>query len=178
MELTINLPEAVDFESRGVEFSFAFADVESEKLGEFIVAAVIAGISKAGVDAASSAATYAKDNDMTVEEATTTLVEKRLTTWKKGEWTMRGTGDGLSRVEQIAREKVRDAIKASPQLAKVYKGMSPEERSKLVEEKWLAQTDTAKDGLIRWAKDELARRQAAAKAKADALKAADIGIKL
>lgn len=178
MEILIKLPESVDFESRGVEFSFNFADVESEKLADFVVAAVVAGISKAGVDAASSAASYAKDNGMTVEVATSTLVEKRFASWVKGEWTSRGSGDGLSRVEQIAREKVRDAIKASKQLATVYKGKSPEERSAMVEEKWLAQSDEAKDSLIRWAKGELVRRQAAAKAKADALKDADVGIKL
>ena len=178
MKLMINLPESVDFESRGVEFSFDFSEVASDRLAEFVVHCIVAGVSKAGVDAASSAASYAKDNDMTVEEATEVLVAKRLATWRKGDWASRGTGEGLSRVEQIAREKVRDAIKASKQLATVYKGKSPEERSAMVEEKWLAQSDEAKDSLIRWAKGELARRQEVAKAKADALKAADIGIKL
>lgn len=178
MEILIKLPESVDFESRGVEFSFSFADVAEDKLADFAVAAIIAGISKAGVDAASSAASYAKENDMTAEEATETLIAKRIATWHKGEWASRGTGEGLSRVEQIAREKVRDAIKASKQLATVYKGKSPEERSAMVEEKWLAQSDEAKDSLIRWAKQELVRRQAAAKAKADALKDANVGIKL
>lgn len=178
MKIEIELPESVDFESRGVEFSFAFADVAEGALEALVTAAVVAGISKAGVDAASSAASYAKDNGLTPEEATEVLVAKRFAIWHKGEWTSRGTGEGLSRVEQIAREKVRDAIKASKQLATVYKGKSPEERSSMVEEHWLKQSPEAKDSLIRWAKAELVRRQEAAKAKADALKDADVAIKL
>lgn len=179
MQVTINLPETVDFESRGIEFSFGFDAVPADKLGEFALACIIAGISKAGVDAAASAKGYAEKNSMTEEAATIELVNKRLTVWAKGEWTMRGGGDGLSRVESIAREKVRDTIKASPNKAKEYKAAKPEDRVAMVEEVWAKQSDDARASLIEWAKKELVRRQAEAKAKRDAIAAApDLGIKL
>lgn len=179
MEVKLELPKSVDFESRGIEFSFDFADVPADKLSDFVIACVVAGISKAGVDAAASAKGYAEKNGLTEEAATIELVNKRLTVWAKGEWTMRGGGDGLSRVESIAREKVRDTIKGSPNKAKEYKAAKPEDRVAMVEEVWAKQSDEARAGLIEWAKKELIRRQAEAKAKRDAIAAApDLGIKL
>lgn len=179
MEVTINLPESVDFESRGIEFSFGFDAVPADKLADLVIACVVAGISKAGVDAAASAKGYAEKNGMTEEAATIELVNKRLTVWAKGEWSLRGGGNGLSRVESIAREKVRDALKSSPAKAKEYKAAKPEDRAAMVEEVWSKQSDTARESLLSWAKGELVRRQAEAKAKKDAIAAAlDLGIKL
>lgn len=181
MELTINLPDGVDFESRGEEFSFRFDRVPADKLAEFVVACVMAGVSKAGVDAASSAATYAKENGMTVEVATRTLVDKKMAVWATGEWTARGTGDGLSRIEAIARERVREALKGSPSLKAVYKACDADGRAKMVEEQWTKLPTEQKDAAIRWAKGELAERQAESARKAARAKAAEginLGIKL
>lgn len=177
MELTINLPETVDFESRGEEFAFAFADVAKDKLAAFVAQCVVIGISKAGVDAASSAATYAKENGMTPEAATRVLVDKKMSVWKTGEWSARGTGEGISRVEAIAREQVRNAIATSPQLKAVYKACDTDGRKAMVEEYWAKQSPESKDAAMQWAKGELAKRQAESARKAEAAKAAS-GIKI
>lgn len=130
MEIKINLPEAVSFKTQGAEFTFEWAKVDEAKLAEFVAACAVAGISKAGVDAAASAAGYAEEHGLDKAAAAKELVGKRFAIWEKGEWTSRGTGSGRSELEErmiaVMRKQVKEGDEAK------YKNASPKDRTEMV----------------------------------------------
>lgn len=121
-------PAPVTFTSRGQSFTFDFADVDPDKVEQFVLAAAAAGIAKAGVDAAASAASYARDNEIDVAEATEILISKRMAVWKRGDWT---SAQRASRDPVLARmvSLARPAVKASDPAA--YADATEAERKKL-----------------------------------------------
>ena len=174
MQLTINMPDTITWASRDVDFTLDLTMVPEVALADLVAKAAEMGFRKAGVDAAASAAKHAKDNDLTIEEATTELTEKKIAVWLGGTWGAERSGDGMSRIERTAVSAVREAVKARD--AKAYKSWDETERFAACVEYFEGLSDEQKSGLVKWATAEIARRDAAKAAQADIFK--DIGISL
>ena len=174
MQITINIDSVVSWSSRDVDFSLSLEDIADDKLADLIAQAAVMGFRKAGVDAAASAAKYATDNNMTVEDATIELTEKKIAVWLKGDWGATRSGDGMSRVERTAISAVRDAVKARD--SKAYKDMTEAERFAACVEYFDGLSEVQQSGLRDWATGEVARRDAAKAAEKAMFK--DIGIGL
>jgi len=174
MQLTINMPDTITWASRDVDFTLDLTMVPEVALADLVAKAAEMGFRKAGVDAAASAAKHAKDNGLTIEEATTELTEKKIAVWLGGTWGAERSGDGMSRIERTAVSAVREAVKARD--AKAYKSWDETERFAACVEYFEALSDEQKSGLVKWATAEIARRDAAKAAQADIFK--DIGISL
>jgi hypothetical protein len=167
MQITITLPDLVTFESRDIPFEFAWDKVPEDKRADFVAACAVAGIMKAGVDAASSAKTYADENNMTAAEATKTLVGKRMAVWAQGDWASRAGGMGDSPEVAEAKTQIRAVVKTGD--AKKYKNASPEERTAMVDAHWDALPEDQKAAYIRTATARLAVK-ARMKAELSAIK--------
>lgn len=174
MQITIEIPESVTWCSRDVDFELVLSEIPADKLADLIATAAVMGFRKAGVDAAASAAKYAADNKIDVEAATRELTEKKIAVWLSGDWGATRSGDGMSRIERTAISAVRDAVKAKD--ANAYKAMNESERFAACVEYFDGLSEVQKDGLMRWATAEVARRDAAKEAEKAMF--ADIGIKL
>lgn len=174
MQLTITIPTTVEWSSRDVDFALDLEAVEPTKLADLIAQAAVMGFRKAGVDAAASAAKYATDNNMSVEDATRELTDKKIAVWLNGDWGATRSGDGMSRVERTAISAVRDAVKARD--SKAYKDMTESERFEACTQYFDGLSQVQKDGLLAWATSEIARRDAAKAAEKAMFK--DIGIGL
>jgi len=123
-KITIELPDNVTFTSREQEATFDFGKVKVD-LKEFVVAAMVTGITKAGIDSASGAAKYAAEHEMTVEEATQVLMDKWIATRYETGWA-RASGEGLTAVQRKMVSLVREAVKAQDE--KWYKSATEPER--------------------------------------------------
>lgn len=172
MQITITMPESIEWASRDVDFALDLTKVPADKLAELIATAAVMGFKKAGVDAAASAKEYAKKNSLTEEDATTELTDKKIAVWEAGDWGATRSGDGMSRIERTAVSAVRDAVKAQDE--RKYKDMNEQERFAACSEYFDRLSDQQRDGLRRWAAGEVARRDAAKAAQ----KALDIAIKI
>ena len=162
MQITFEVPEEIVVTSRGVDCVFRPDSVQADKLESFARMVFIAGITKAGVDAASGAKSYAADNELDEETATKELIEKRFAVWSTGEWTSRGVGTGESAEEREAKSILRAIVKA--QKPKDYKEASPEYRETLVGRAWESLKEADREALLAQAKTSLeAKREAAAK---------------
>lgn len=153
MQLTIEVPDSIAFESRGEEFAFEIAKVAEDKRAEFAALVFMAGICKAGVDAASSAKTYAEENDMTPEAATREMIEKKLAVWYKGDWSARGVGTGDSAEVREAKSMLRVVVKDGDK--KAYKNASPDKRDEMVNAAWEALPDKERESYLTTAKARL-----------------------
>lgn len=164
MEITISLPETVEFESRDVAFTFDFRNVPEAMLPGLVVNAVLAGITKSGIDSGSDAAKYAAKFDMTVEAATEELVGKWIAARETGTWTRIA---GLSESSDVREGKalLRPVVKAGD--PKGYKNASPEKRDEMVEAAWAALTDAVRETYLKAGKAEAERKAAEARAKAE-----------
>lgn len=174
MQITINVPDTITWASRDVDFTLDLSAVPADKLADLVAKAAEMGFRKAGVDAAASAAKYAKDNGIDVEAATKELTEKKIAVWLGGTWGAERSGDGMSRIERTAVSAVREAVKARD--AKAYKSWDETERFAACVEYFEGLGEEQKAGLMKWAAAEIARRDAAKAAQADIFK--DIGITL
>lgn len=173
MELTIKIDDVVTWASRDVEFELNLGDVPKDRVAELVAKAAVMGFRKAGVDAAASAAKYAKDNDIDVEQATRELTEKKIAVWLAGDWGAERGGDGMTRVERRAIGLCREAVRTRD--PKAYKSWDESERFATCVEYFEALPDKQKADLLR-AGTELVRIADEAKAAREAL--GDLGIKL
>lgn len=164
MEITITVPGTITFESRGEMFGFEIAKVDEAKRAEFAQLVFIAGICKAGVDAASSAKTYGEENKMSIEAATRVLVDKRLKTWYAGDWSSRGVGTGEDAVTTMAKSKLREVVKTADKAK--YKNAEPAVRDEMVDAAWAKLTDKQREAYMAWATKAVAAKKAAADALA------------
>lgn len=164
MEITINIPDAITFESRGESFTFEIAKVAEDKRADFAALVFMAGICKAGVDAASSAAKHAEENGIEVSAATREMIEKRLNVWYRGEWSSRGVGEDAETVE--AKSILRGFI-AKGGDAKKYKNSSPEARTEMVNTAWNNLPEAERESYLKTARARLARKAEEAKRKAE-----------
>ena len=161
MDITIKLPDVVNFESNGQKFAFGFGEVQADKLADFVVACTVAGIMKAGVDAAASAKTYAEENKLSRDEAVKTLVEKWLKVWRAGDWSSRGAGTGESAEMLECLSMLRSVVKEGNKAK--YKNASPEERDAMVRKAWTELTDAKREAYMKTAIKRLeVKAQAAA----------------
>ena len=106
MKYTIELPDTLEVTSRDQTVTLALV-----KLPEGLVAkAVLHGLTQKVSDAAASAKKVADDSDdMTVEEATISLMTAIVETLEAGSWGReRGAGSGLSARDRMARKIVGD----------------------------------------------------------------------
>jgi len=106
MEYTITLPDTLEVTSREQTVTLALA-----KLPEGLIAkAVLHGLTQKISDAAASAKKIADESDdMTVEEATVSLMTTIVATLEGGSWGReRGAGSGLSARDRMARKIVGD----------------------------------------------------------------------
>src|SRR5690606_24916362 len=107
MHVKIELPETIAITSRGVEVS-----LDLSKLSPDIVARlVIHGATQKVADAASGAAKLVSD-EVTIEQATESLMTKARDALVAGEWSQRSGGGGVDEETRVARIVVRNAIKA------------------------------------------------------------------
>ena len=157
MKITVDVPEVVEFASRGVEFVFRVGDVPAEKRAEFVAQAFAAGIAKAGVDAASNAASHASEHKMTVEAATRELVEKRLEVWKRGEWTAHAVGvRGFNAdVLAICKDQLKAAIGE-----KAWKRVAQSDQTTQAREYFAGLDDAAQGAIIAAAEERRKAREA------------------
>lgn len=172
MKIEINMPDSVTWSSRDVDFALDLSKVPADKLAELIATAATMGFRKAGVDAAASAAKYAKDNGLTEAEATAELTAKKIAVWESGDWGATRGGDGMTRVERYAVSLCREAVKAKD--ANAYKAMVEKERFAACEEYFAQLDETKRDGLLKHAAKMIAIADKA-KAERDAL---ELDIKL
>jgi len=171
MHVKIELPETIAITSRGVEVS-----LDLSKLSPDIVARlVIHGATQKVADAASGAAKLVSD-EVTIEQATESLMTKARDALVAGEWSQRSGGGGVDEETRIARIVVRNAIKAkfgskSPEWAK-FTGLSDAEQIAKLDEIRAANADAFQPAI----EAELERRRKAAAEKAKLAKGLDIAI--
>jgi len=106
MEYTIILPDTLEVTSRDQTVTLSLSEMP-----EWIIAkAVLHGLTQKVSDAAAGAKKAADDSDdMTVEEATVSLMTAIVETLQAGSWGReRGAGSGLSARDRMARKIVGD----------------------------------------------------------------------
>lgn len=111
MEYTIELPDMLEVTSRDQTVT-----LDVKKLGESLIAkAVLHGLTQKVSDAAAGAKRMADDSDdMTVEQATVSLMTAIVETLEGGSWGReRGAGSGLSARDRMARKIVGDWFRNS-----------------------------------------------------------------
>jgi len=111
MEYTITLPESLEVTSREQSVT-----LDLSKLDATLVAkAVLHGLTQKVADAAAGAKRVADESDdMTVEQATVSLMQAIVETLEGGSWGReRGAGSGLSARDRMARKIVGDWFRAS-----------------------------------------------------------------
>lgn len=172
MKIEIEMPNSVTWSSRDVDFALDLTKVPVDKLADLIATAATMGFRKAGVDAAASAAKYAKDNGLTEAKATEELTAKKIAVWESGDWGATRGGDGMTRVERYAVSLCREAVKTRD--AKAYKDWAEKERFAACEEYFAGLDETKRAGLLAHAAKMIAIADKA-KAERDAL---ELDIKL
>jgi len=132
------------------------------------------GIRQKIADAASSAAKVVKEAnpslegetlDKAVTEQTQAMMDKALDALLKGEWSSRVAGEGVSELVRVQRSVMRSAVKVklgakSPKWT-AFTGLDDAEQNKKLD----AMFEANKDKLAPAVKEEMARREAARKAK-------------
>lgn len=161
MKTSIEIMDTVTVSSRGQEVT-----VDVTKLDKDIIAQlVVHGLTQKVADAASAAAKLAtvEGETRTPEQITVDLMNKAIDGLYAGEWTRRT--DGVSEETRVARSIVRGLLKAkhgakSEAWAK-FTGLSDDEQNKKLDEIAAKNADALADKV----KEEIARREAARKAK-------------
>jgi len=92
MKIKLDIPAIAELEVRKSKVPFDLAAIPAEKAEKFFAQALMFGLQYGLTTAASGAKSYAKKHNVTIEQATDDLVQKRLALWEKGLWSAREAG--------------------------------------------------------------------------------------
>lgn len=159
MEITITLPDAVEFESRGIAFSFPLAEFAEAHGAEHVVAAIVAGITKSGIDSGSTAKTKADKDGTDTETATRELIESWIAARVKNGWPTGGAGIDAELIAMF-----RPAVKKKDE--KAYKDADESERRRMIAEYFAGLSDAQRETAERVAKERAAVKAEEAKRRA------------
>lgn len=165
MEYTINLPDTLEVTSREQTVTLAL-----DKLPEGLIAkAVLHGLTQKISDAAAGAKRVAEESDdMTLEEATVSLMTAVVETLEGGSWGReRGAGSGISARDRMARKIVgawfRGAYgKGTPERAK-YDDADGAGRYAIIDKIWADNADAFGPAVDEAIAEEAAKKAALAK---------------
>lgn len=175
LKLSVTIPQLIEVSAGEATENFDLSKLPEDKLAEFVAMAAQVGIMKSGNDSASGAKAYAAKNKLDIEVARAELIGKWCEARYESGGFDRRTGDGMSTVEKEAVRACRRAVKESDE--KWYKSADEEAKWSRMVEYFDGLDQTKKDGLLAWAKAEVERKAAVAKARQDALAAVkDLGI--
>lgn len=171
-KFTIELDKA-EVTSRGVTVA-----IDAGKLSPEIVRELaLHGLKQKVSDAASQAASIAKETGNDVAEVTKELMGKAVDALLNGEWSQRGAGGGgVSEEQLVARQVARAAIKAkfgakSPEWSK-FTGLEPSDQLAKLDEIAEANADAFAEAIAA----KLAERRAERERKAKLGKSVEISI--
>lgn len=174
----IILPESFEV-SRGKDADEATVAVDVTALTPDLVAKLaLHGLKQKVADAAAGAKAFAEENNMTVADAASNLMQKVVDRLHEGDWgAERGAGAGVSlgygaAVDAAIISIMRPAVKGADKAW--YKDAKEADRKARCAEAFEGLSDEQQAGIVRTAE----ARVAAAKAEAEAVKALEIKIDL
>lgn len=169
-KITIELENTITIAMR----NGASVTIETAKLEGLAAELFMYGVGQKVRDAASAASTVAKETETEVQVVAQGMMDTAVASLLAGEWSHRGTGEGVDPRVAIARSIVRRAIKEkvgskSPQWAK-FTGLSDKDQNAKLDE-----TYAGNEELFSPLVDaEIKRRADASKAKSKAASALSI----